>query len=51
MLYTYGVHKWIIKDEDVDIPVDLSGHDLNWYFNQHSLLDRIKDKLQSGYMI
>jgi len=38
MLYTYGVHKWILKDNKAQIPVDLSGHDLNWYFNQKSLV-------------
>jgi len=29
VLFGYGINKWIIKAENLDVPVDLSGHDLN----------------------
>lgn len=31
-LFGYGVHRWIIKEDDIDVPIDLSGHDLNIKF-------------------
>jgi len=29
LLFGYGINRWIIKGENLDVPIDLSGHDLN----------------------
>lgn len=32
-LFCYGVHRWILKENGLNVPVDLSGHNLNTVFS------------------